>query len=132
VFEFAAFCSFLSTLNAQGWRFIPTWVGLQAACTSYAHKMSYNTTTAYNEGVAEANEAITAAQALGLTEADGSGTVIYFDLEAITSVTRTAEMQPTLSSTVGPINCAPVGTWLGLWRLVRFCGVRLVEHSQYP
>ncbi len=74
--------SFISTLNTQGWRFIPTWVGPQAYCSVYAHKMSENTTTAYNEGVIEANLAIAAAQDLGLTEADGSGTVIYYDLEA--------------------------------------------------
>ncbi len=75
--------SFLSQLNAQGWRFIPTWVGLQAACnTFYSHRMSYDVTTAYNQGVAEADSAIATAQSLGLTEADGSGTIVYFDLEA--------------------------------------------------
>ncbi|MRR29912.1 DUF1906 domain-containing protein, partial [bacterium] len=47
--------SFISQLHAQGWHFFPTWVGPQAACTSYAHKMSWNTTIAYNEGVAEAD-----------------------------------------------------------------------------
>lgn len=76
--------SFVSQLNAQGWRFFPTWVGPQAACAPefYPHKMSYDTTQAYNEGVNEANAAILVAQTLGLTESDGSGTVIYYDLEA--------------------------------------------------
>lgn len=76
---------FVSSLNAQGWKFIPTWVGLQAACnegTYGANKvMNYDTTTAYNQGVNEADAAIAVAQALGLTNPDGSGTVIYFDLE---------------------------------------------------
>ena len=74
--------SYLSQMNAQGWRFIPTWVGLQASCSGYINRMSSNETTAYNQGVAEANAASTVAQNLGLTEADGSGTVIYYDLEA--------------------------------------------------
>lgn len=72
----------LSELNAQGWRFFPTWVGPQAACTNYIHRMSIDPTLAYNQGVAEAISAAAAAQGLGLTEADGSGTVIYYDLEA--------------------------------------------------
>jgi hypothetical protein len=73
--------SYLSQLNAQGWRLIPTWVGLQASCSAYSHKMDSNPAVSYTQGVAEADAAIAAAQSLGLTEADGSGTVIYFDLE---------------------------------------------------
>jgi hypothetical protein len=73
--------SYLLQLNAQGWRLIPTWVGLQASCSSYTHRMSSTAATAYNQGMAEADAASAAAQALGLTEADSSGTVIYYDLE---------------------------------------------------
>jgi hypothetical protein len=74
--------SYLTQMNAQGWKFIPTWVGLQAACAPTDwNRMDYNTTNAYNQGVAEADAAIATAQALGLTNADGSGTIIYFDLE---------------------------------------------------
>lgn len=74
--------SYLSQLNAQGWRFIPTWVGLQASCSGYPSRMSPDPAVSYLQGVAEAEAAITVAQSLGLTETDGSGTVIYFDLEA--------------------------------------------------
>ena len=74
--------SFLASLRAQGWRFIPTWVGLQASCTGYAHRMSSNAATAYQQGKDEADSAIAVALALGLTNVDGSGTVIYYDLEA--------------------------------------------------
>ena len=74
--------TFVSQMNAQGWRFIPTWVGLQAACTGYAHRMSYDIETARQQGKDEADAASAVAQALGLTNADGSGAVIYFDLEA--------------------------------------------------
>ena len=74
--------SFLSSLRAQGWRFIPTWVGLQASCSGYAHRMSPDTGISYQQGKDEATAAIAAAQSLGLTNPDGSGTVIYYDLEA--------------------------------------------------
>lgn len=74
--------SFLSSLRAQGWRFIPTWVGLQASCTGYGHRMSPDPAVSYVQGKDEATAAIAAAQVLGLTNPDGSGTVIYFDLEA--------------------------------------------------
>jgi photosystem II stability/assembly factor-like uncharacterized protein len=70
------------TLQQQGWTFIPTWVGPQAACSSFASRISYDTTTAYNQGVSEANAAIDAAAVIGLTLPDKSGTVIYYDLEA--------------------------------------------------
>ncbi len=78
--------TYLTDLHAQGWRFIPTWVGMQAACSAYSTKMSYDTTTAYNQGVAEANAAIMVAQSLGLTNPDGSGTIIYYDLEKYSEI----------------------------------------------
>ena len=75
--------SFLSQLDAQGWKFIPTWVGLQAPCYPYtADKMSWDVQTAYDEGAAEAQAAMSVARNLGLTFPDQSGSVIYFDLEA--------------------------------------------------
>jgi len=73
--------SFVSQLGQQGWKFIPTWVGPQAACTGYGSRMSYNPTTAYNQGVSEASAAIDVVANLGLTLADESGTIIYYDLE---------------------------------------------------
>ncbi|MEW5938340.1 MAG: glycoside hydrolase domain-containing protein [Chloroflexota bacterium] len=74
--------SFLTQLRAQGWRFIPTWVGLQASCTGYAHRMSSDPAVSYTQGLAEADAAIAAAKSLGLTNPDSSGVVIYLDLEA--------------------------------------------------
>ncbi|MCP4544391.1 MAG: DUF1906 domain-containing protein [Chloroflexi bacterium] len=73
--------SLVSQASLQGWKFIPTWVGPQAACSGYSSRMSYDSTTAYNQGVSEANAAINAAANLGLTLADKSGTIIYYDLE---------------------------------------------------
>jgi hypothetical protein len=75
--------SFLSQLAQQGWRFIPTWVGPQAACSSLGTtKMSFDPATAFNQGVTEANSAVARATSLGLAESDGSGTILYYDLEA--------------------------------------------------
>jgi hypothetical protein len=74
--------SFLVQLNQQGWKFIPTWVGPQAACTGYSVRMSGDPATAYLQGKSEANDALVVAAQLGLTEVDQTGTVIYYDLEA--------------------------------------------------
>ncbi|MCA9981202.1 MAG: DUF1906 domain-containing protein, partial [Anaerolineales bacterium] len=70
--------SYLQQLSQQGWKFIPTWVGPQAACSGYGSRMSNDPATAYNQGKAEANQAITVASNLGLTN---GGTIIYYDLE---------------------------------------------------
>lgn len=74
--------TFLVQLNQQGWKFIPTWVGPQAACAGYSVRMSSDPYTAYQQGSSEADLALTVAAQLGLTEADQAGTVIYYDLEA--------------------------------------------------
>jgi len=67
-----------STL-AQGWKLVPTWVGLQAPTSSCSScgKMSTNNTTARQQGINEADAATSAANALGLT----APTVIYYDME---------------------------------------------------
>jgi photosystem II stability/assembly factor-like uncharacterized protein len=74
--------SFVSALASEGWKFFPTWVGPQAPCAGFASRISYDTTTAFNQGVAQADLALDAAYNLGLTDATKSGTVIYYDLEA--------------------------------------------------
>ncbi len=73
--------SYIQQLASIGWRFIPTWVGPQAACTSFSTRMSYDTGTAYSQGRAEADKAIERSAALGLTNADKTGAIIYYDLE---------------------------------------------------
>jgi hypothetical protein len=76
---------FVEALSLQGWKFIPTWVGPQAACTNYSSTMSSNAATAYNQGRDQATDAIVHLTALGLAEPDGSGTVVYYDLEAFST-----------------------------------------------
>ncbi|HVN53048.1 MAG TPA: glycoside hydrolase domain-containing protein [Anaerolineaceae bacterium] len=71
----------LRTLNLQGWKFIPTWVGPQASCTTYKSVMSSDPTTALNQGISEAFAAADIAVALGIPPGE-PGSTIYFDLEA--------------------------------------------------
>jgi photosystem II stability/assembly factor-like uncharacterized protein len=73
--------NYLFQLNQQGWRFIPTWVGPQAPCTGYLSRMSSNVDTAYNEGLIQANLAVDRLAALGLTDPDKTGSVVYYDIE---------------------------------------------------
>jgi len=76
--------AYLLQLAQQGWLFIPTWVGPQAPCSNYRNRISFDVPTAYNQGVTEAFLARTAARNLGLTQADLSGSVIYYDVEYYT------------------------------------------------
>ena len=75
---------FISALSIQGWKFIPTWVGPQAACTTFSVTMSPNSSTAYGQGKDQAIDAARTARKYGLSfsDTDESGTVIYYDLEA--------------------------------------------------
>ena len=74
--------SYVADLASQGWSFIPTWVGPQSACWGGScGSISNDPATAYNQGVSEADAAISVAVDLGLAAPDGSGTVLYYDLE---------------------------------------------------
>jgi photosystem II stability/assembly factor-like uncharacterized protein len=84
--HFASFCTkanstWVKAVHAQGWSFIPTWVGPQAPCTDYNHKISSDPATAYQQGRQEAQAASAAAAAVGLTNYGWGGTVIYYDME---------------------------------------------------
>ncbi len=71
----------VSYMYNNGWTFIPTWVGPQAPCTDYRSKMSMDPTVAYQEGVQNADQAMAKMYELGLTDANGHGGVVYYDLE---------------------------------------------------
>jgi hypothetical protein len=68
----------ISAVTAQGWRFIPIWVGRQAPC--FAHKGVVRIThgQAYQQGRADASAALTTAKDFGY----GKGTPLYFDMES--------------------------------------------------
>jgi hypothetical protein len=69
--------SWVSHTAAQGWRFMPLWVGRQAPCSNIPGVAVINPSQAAAEGKAEASSAVTAAKKFGF----GKGTPIYFDME---------------------------------------------------
>lgn len=83
----------LAQLGDIGWKFIPTWVGPQAPCfTGRKPLMSSDPVTSYAQGVSEATAAIKVATDLGLAGPDGSGTIIYYDMEAYASQDPTCDV----------------------------------------
>lgn len=70
--------AWMHTVAQQGWTFIPTWVGLQAPCSKFKHRMSPDPAVSYLQGKAEAGEAVAAARNLGLM----GDQVIYADIES--------------------------------------------------
>lgn len=73
--------AWVNAVHQQGWSFVPTWVGLQAPCSTWKNKMSSDAATAYQQGRQEANAAATKAASIGLTSIGEGGTVIYYDME---------------------------------------------------
>jgi photosystem II stability/assembly factor-like uncharacterized protein len=73
--------AWVSSVHQQGWSFVPTWVGLQAPCSSYKYKMSSDPAISYQQGRQEAYLASQKAASMGLTNYGLGGTVIYYDLE---------------------------------------------------
>ena len=69
--------SWVSHTAAQGWRFVPLWVGRQAPCSTIPGVAVINPSQAAAEGQAEASSASASAKKFGF----GNGTPIYFDME---------------------------------------------------
>jgi hypothetical protein len=59
--------AYLQAMHSQGWKFIPTWVGPQAPCSSLTYKFPYDVNLAYQAGVDNANLARTKLMQLGLS-----------------------------------------------------------------
>ncbi len=70
----------VNAVHQQGWRLIPTYVGLQAPCASgnVGPRLSGDPVLALAEGTASALDAVQSVLALGL----GPGSPIYYDMEA--------------------------------------------------
>jgi hypothetical protein len=66
----------VTAVTAQGWRLIPTYVGLQAPCSDFHALM--DPANASLQGAQAADDAVLHAQRAGI----GTGAPIYFDLEA--------------------------------------------------
>lgn len=73
--------AWVNAVHQQGWSFVPTWVGPQAPCSGYLHKMNSDPAISYQEGRQEAQSASAAAASLGLTNYGWGGTIIYYDME---------------------------------------------------
>jgi hypothetical protein len=73
--------SWVSQVAAEGWQYIPIWVGPQAPCSGIPGVTVINPAQAAAEGQAEAASAAATAQAYGY----GPGTPIYFDMEGYDS-----------------------------------------------
>jgi len=70
--------SWVSKVAAEGWRFIPIWVGPQAPCSTIPGVSVINPSQARSEGESEAASAVATARRFGY----GTRTPIYFDMEA--------------------------------------------------
>ncbi len=69
--------SWVSHTAAQGWRFIPLWVGRQASCSTIPGVARISNSSATSQGEAEARAAVSAAKKFGFAK----GSPIYFDME---------------------------------------------------
>lgn len=65
----------VDAVYGQGWRLIPLYVGNQAPCTSFSHKIDVSNPA--GDGVAAGEDAANQASALGI----GPGSPIYLDVE---------------------------------------------------
>lgn len=82
----------VSQVAAEGWQFIPIWVGPQASCTQLTNTTVIDPANAAAQGAAEAASAVAAAQQFGY----GQGTPIYYDMESYPN-SNTACSQATLA-----------------------------------
>jgi hypothetical protein len=73
-----------TVVGVQGWRLHPIWVGPQAPCSSYTHRIPYSPLDATYEAFLQANAAASAASSFGIGPATANklGSPIYYDLEA--------------------------------------------------
>jgi uncharacterized repeat protein (TIGR01451 family) len=94
--------SWVSTVTTAGWKLVPTYVGLQAPCTSFTNRI--DPAQAASQGTAAATDAVTQAAALGL----GTGTPIYFDMEAYDSANSScvSAVRTFISAWVGQLHAS--------------------------
>ena len=70
--------SWMQAVAQQGWAYILTWVGPQAPCTTFSHRISYDLSTAYAQGINEAAAALEKAESIGLS----GEKILYYDMES--------------------------------------------------
>jgi uncharacterized protein YraI len=69
--------TWVTATSLQGWRIIPIYVGHQAPCTGRPNATKFSSSTAAPLGAADAADAVSQAQALGMLP----GSAIYADME---------------------------------------------------
>jgi hypothetical protein len=86
--------SWVRTQSARGWHVFAVWVGRQSRCSDrpFATEISARNAKATAQGVATANQAVQAAQRLGI----GKGSTLFLDVEAYDNTTSACN-QPVLS-----------------------------------
>ena len=94
--------SWIAAVEAMGWRYIPTYVGLQAPCAKQQGFATIDPAQAATEGKAAADDAAAEATALGL----GQGAPVYFDMEGYDSSDTAcdATVETFLSAFVGEMH----------------------------
>jgi hypothetical protein len=65
----------------RGWHIVPVYVGLQAPCSNFLERMSYDVTTARAQGEADAQDAMALAGGLGIV----APSTVYADVEGYDS-----------------------------------------------
>jgi hypothetical protein len=73
--------SWVTQIAAEGWKFIPIWVGPQAPCSTIPGAVLINPAQAAAEGQSQAASAVATAASFGY----GAGTPVYFDMEGYDS-----------------------------------------------
>lgn len=74
----------VSQVHAQGWEFMPIYVGAQAACTVAGNASRIDATRVTEMAVTEADDAVTRATDLGFKR----GSALYFDMEEYDNTDR--------------------------------------------
>ncbi|MFF9361005.1 glycoside hydrolase domain-containing protein [Streptomyces griseoluteus] len=69
--------SWVKTVNSQGWKLVPLYVGAQPPCQKSANPERMTTTDATSLGATDAKDAVAKASALGMKP----GSAIYLDME---------------------------------------------------
>lgn len=73
--------TWLAQVMNMGWGVMPIWVGPQAPCNpQFSHRINIDPSLAYNEGVAEADSSVNAAESKGMP-----ASIIYYDIEDFNS-----------------------------------------------
>jgi len=80
--------TYFRNMYQQGWRFILTWVGHQSSCSGLRYPFPDDVNQAYQYGVDNANLARARLQQYSLSNPDGSGAIVYLDLEYFTYSTK--------------------------------------------